>query len=85
MVELHKEGITPLIQVHDELDISVTDEQTAQKIKEVMETCVTMQIPSVVDAEFGPSWGDAKKTFSDKPWSRGIKDGSTRMQDNTKL
>ena len=85
MVELHKEGITPLIQVHDELDISVADEQTAQKIKEVMETCVTMQIPSVVDAEFGPSWGDAKKTFSDKPWSRGIKDGSTRMQDNTKL
>ena len=83
MVELHKEGIIPLIQVHDELDISVPDETTAQRIKEVMETCVQMQIPSLVDAEFGPSWGEAKKNFSDKPWMRGINDGQTRMQDNT--
>ena len=42
-----------------------------------------MQIPSVVDAEFGPSWGEAKKTFSDKPWLRGVSDGATPMQDNT--
>jgi DNA polymerase I-like protein with 3'-5' exonuclease and polymerase domains len=84
MVALHKEGITPLIQVHDELDISVAEPETASVIQEIMETCVDMQIPSVVDAEFGPSWGEAKKTFSDKPWSRGISDGGTPMQDNTK-
>ena len=83
MVALFDEGITPLIQVHDELDISVAEPDTAKKIKEVMETCVNMQIPSVVDAEFGPSWGEAKKTFSDKPWARGVKDGGTAMQDNT--
>ncbi len=84
MVALHKEGITPLIQVHDELDISVAEPETASVIQEIMETCVDMQIPSVVDAEFGPSWGEAKKTFSDKPWSRGVKDGGTPMSDNTK-
>ncbi len=84
MVALHKEGITPLIQVHDELDISVAEPETASVIQEIMETCVDMQIPSVVDAEFGPSWGEAKKTFSDKPWSRGVKDGGTPMPDNTK-
>ena len=84
MVALHKEGITPLIQVHDELDISVAEPETASIIQEIMETCVDMQIPSVVDAEFGPSWGEAKKTFSDKPWSRGVKDGGTPMPDNTK-
>jgi len=83
MVALHKEGITPLIQVHDELDISVAEPETASIIQEIMETCVDMQIPSVVDAEFGPSWGEAKKTFSDKPWSRGVKDGGTPMPDNT--
>ena len=60
MVALHKEGITPLIQVHDELDISVSDKETGSKIKQIMETCVDMQIPSVVDAEYGPSWGEAK-------------------------
>lgn len=60
MVALHKEGIVPLIQVHDELDISVPDRKTGDAIKEIMETCVDMQIPSVVDAEYGPSWGEAK-------------------------
>jgi DNA polymerase I-like protein with 3'-5' exonuclease and polymerase domains len=82
MVALYEEGITPLIQVHDELDISVGDPETGKKIQDIMETCVNMQIPSVVDAEFGPSWGEAKKTFSDKPWARGVKDGGTPMQDN---
>ena len=72
-----------MIQVHDELDVSVGDAETAAKIKEIMETCVDMQIPSVVDAEFGPNWGEAKKTFSDKPWTRGINDGGTEMPDNT--
>jgi DNA polymerase I-like protein with 3'-5' exonuclease and polymerase domains len=84
MVALHKEGIVPLIQVHDELDISVAEPDTGLKIQEIMQDCVDMQIPSVVDAEFGPSWGEAKKTFSDKPWLRGISDGATPMQDNTK-
>ena len=31
MIELHKEGITPHIQVHDELDISVANELEAEK------------------------------------------------------
>ena len=84
MVALHKEGIVPLIQVHDELDISVAEPDMGLKIQEIMQDCVDMQIPSVVDAEFGPSWGEAKKTFSDKPWLRGISDGATPMQDNTK-
>ena len=34
-----------------------------------MENCVTLEIPSVVDAEFGPNWGEARKTFTDKPWN----------------
>jgi len=83
MVALHKEGIVPLIQVHDELDISVAEPDMGLKIQEIMQDCVDMQIPSVVDAEFGPSWGEAKKTFSDKPWLRGVSDGATPMQDNT--
>ena len=33
MLELHKEGITPHIQVHDELDISVVNDLEAAKDK----------------------------------------------------
>ena len=53
MVALYEEGITPLIQVHDELDISVNSEEQGKKIQEIMENCVDMKVPSVVDAEFG--------------------------------
>ena len=45
-----------------------------------MENCVDMKVPSVVDAEFGPSWGEAKKSFSDKPWTRGLADNHSEMQ-----
>ena len=58
MVELHKEGITPHIQVHDELDISVSD--NADKIKQIMEEAVVLEVPNKVDYESGPNWGTIK-------------------------
>jgi DNA polymerase I-like protein with 3'-5' exonuclease and polymerase domains len=50
-------GVIPLIQVHDELDCSVKDERQANQIKEVMETCVKLEVPSKVDIDLGESWG----------------------------
>jgi len=58
MIELHKEGIIPHIQVHDELDISVTE--NADKIKEIMEHAVSLEVPNKVDYESGPNWGNIK-------------------------
>ena len=58
MIELHKEGITPHIQVHDELDISVND--NAEKIKDIMESAVELEVPTKVDYEFGDNWGTIK-------------------------
>ena len=58
MIELHKEGITPHIQVHDELDISVSD--NADKIKEIMESSVNLEVPIKVDFEYGKNWGTIK-------------------------
>ncbi len=60
MIELHKQGITPHIQVHDELDISVADEAEAAKIKSVMESAVDLEVPNKVDYESGPNWGNVK-------------------------
>jgi len=58
MVDLYKEGIIPHIQVHDELDISVNN--NADKIKEIMESAVTLEVPNKVDYESGPNWGTIK-------------------------
>ena len=58
MIELHKEGITPHIQVHDELDISVSD--NADKIKQIMESAVQLEVPIKVDYESGKNWGTIK-------------------------
>ena len=60
MLELHKEGITPHIQVHDELDISVTNPLEAAKIKDIMENAVDLEIPNRVDYESGKNWGEIK-------------------------
>ena len=58
MIELYKEGIIPHIQVHDELDISVNN--NADKIVEIMENAVNLEVPNKVDYESGPNWGSIK-------------------------
>ena len=63
MVELHAAGIPPMVQIHDELAVSVSSAAQARQVVEIMENCVQMEIPSVVDAEIGPSWGEAKLTI----------------------
>ena len=60
MIDLYKEGITPHIQVHDELDISVESKAHADKIKEIMESAVQLEVPNKVDYESGPNWGTIK-------------------------
>ena len=61
MLELHKEGIIPHIQIHDELDISVKDKQQAELIKNIMEDAVSLEVPNKVDYESGPNWGTIKE------------------------
>ena len=58
MLELYKEGIIPHIQIHDELDLSITGKEEAKKIIEIMENAVTLEVPNKVDYEFGDNWGD---------------------------
>jgi len=60
MIELYKEGIIPHIQVHDELDISIESKSHADKIKNIMEGAVNLEVPNKVDYESGPNWGNIK-------------------------
>jgi len=49
--------LIPLLTVHDELCFSVSSEDQASRIKEIMETCVELRVPSKVDQELGENWG----------------------------
>ena len=65
MLNLWKEGYVPYIQVHDELDIGVSEQKEIENIKEIMESCVKLQVPNIVDVEIGKSWGDATKKYQE--------------------
>jgi DNA polymerase I-like protein with 3'-5' exonuclease and polymerase domains len=58
MVDLYKEGIVPHIQIHDELDISIKNEKEVDKIIEIMQNSIKLEVPTLVDVEIGPSWGE---------------------------
>ena len=60
MLDLYKAGITPHIQVHDELDISVKDDNQAKEIIKIMTKAVDLEVPNKVDYESGPNWGTIK-------------------------
>ena len=58
MINLREAGITPMIQLHDELNVSYENEKEAVKIKEIMEQAVPLKVPNKVDFEDGECWGD---------------------------
>jgi len=58
MLDLYKAGIVAHIQIHDELCVSVRDDEHAKQIVEVMENAVTLEVPNKVDYEKGKTWGD---------------------------
>ena len=60
MVELHKKGIVPHIQIHDELCVSVDSEEKATIIKETMEKAAILLIPNKVNYKKGGNWGNIK-------------------------
>jgi DNA polymerase I-like protein with 3'-5' exonuclease and polymerase domains len=66
MIDLYKEKIVPLIQIHDELNISVESKEQSKKIIKIMEEAVTLKVPTKVDYEVGEHWGSIQKDISDE-------------------
>ena len=58
MLDLYKNGIIAHVQIHDELCISVKDQKQADKIVEIMQNAVTLEVPNKVDCELANTWGD---------------------------
>ena len=65
MVDLYDAGILPMIQIHDELALSISSKAQAEQVMGIMQNCVELRVPSVVDAELGPSWGEATKSLDE--------------------
>jgi len=59
MLALHKAGFNVLLQVHDELALSVNNKDEALEAAQIMCKAVDLEVPSRVDVEVGPSWGEA--------------------------
>jgi DNA polymerase I-like protein with 3'-5' exonuclease and polymerase domains len=59
MVALHKAGFKLLLQVHDEVALSVKNKDEAIEASHIMANAVRLEVPSRVDVETGISWGAA--------------------------
>jgi DNA polymerase I-like protein with 3'-5' exonuclease and polymerase domains len=66
MVDIWEAGVNdvlgpPVLTVHDELDHSVprtkAGEEAAAEARQIMEQCIEIAVPIVVDEERGPNWG----------------------------
>ena len=59
MVECYKEGLCPTLTVHDELCFNIKSQEEADKIVEIMTTCVPdLKIPFEVDTALCDNWGE---------------------------
>jgi len=60
MVDLYEKGIVPHIQIHDELCVSIKNDETRITVQETMEETITLKIKNKVDCKLGPNWGAIK-------------------------
>jgi len=58
MVAADDAGFELSLQVHDELDLTVAKKEDALSLAEIMSNIVPLKVPSKVDVELGPSWGE---------------------------
>ena len=52
--------VIPMIQIHDELNISIANETQVKEIKEMMESAVELHVPVKCEAKIGINWGEIK-------------------------
>lgn len=58
MVLADEAGIRLQLQVHDEIDMTFWDPMEIEAAREIMVNAVQLNVPSQVDVETGPSWGE---------------------------
>jgi DNA polymerase I-like protein with 3'-5' exonuclease and polymerase domains len=56
--QCYEAGHKPMLQVHDELCFSVSSDEQAREITEIMENGMELKVPSKVDVALEKDWGD---------------------------
>ena len=61
MVDCYKEGLIPMLTVHDELCFSIKSKDQANRIVEIMENCIPkLNVPFKVDMALVNNWGEVE-------------------------
>jgi DNA polymerase I-like protein with 3'-5' exonuclease and polymerase domains len=60
-----REGIVPLLQMHDALECSVATREQAEMVAQLCVEAIKLKVPMRVDLKFGRTWGDAKHTWEE--------------------
>jgi DNA polymerase I-like protein with 3'-5' exonuclease and polymerase domains len=66
MLEVWKAGITPILQMHDSLDLSVSSPEQAEivaRLGEEVGRTLGLKIPMVVEIGYGPNWMNAEHSW----------------------
>jgi DNA polymerase I-like protein with 3'-5' exonuclease and polymerase domains len=61
MRECWRQGILPMIQMHDELGFPIGDAETGRRAAEIMRDIVQLSVPMSVDMQYGWHWGQASQ------------------------
>lgn len=61
----YREGFVPLLQMHDEMDFSLTRKADGEMLAGLMKDVCPLRVPMKVDAEYGRSWGDATHSWAE--------------------
>lgn len=63
-VNMRREGILPLIVIHDDSNLSIpmggAGDRLVSRVKEIMETAVTLTIPVIADVKIGRNWAEVR-------------------------
>ena len=73
-----REGIVPLLQMHDALDCSVNSREQAEMVARLGCEAVQLEVPMRVDLKFGRNWGDAKHSWEELHGTRRLQPRSIR-------
>jgi DNA polymerase I-like protein with 3'-5' exonuclease and polymerase domains len=58
-----REGVVPMLQMHDSLDLSVTSPDVPEMVARLGEEIIKLEVPMKVDVNYGRTWGDATHTW----------------------
>src|SRR5262245_51631971 len=65
MRDCWREGIVPLLQMHDSLDLSVASPEVPEMVARLGVEVIKLEVPMMVDVKYGRTWADATHTWAE--------------------